>query len=80
MQDQRTFGATRRAVLSSLPELLRSGLLRGLMVCRAFLLASYRQEGVLDPKGPIASAMNTTDPDNVGKTRGFALVSKKSES
>jgi hypothetical protein len=51
MQDQRTFGAPRRAVLSSLPELPRSGLLRGLIVCPAFLLASCRQEGVLDPKG-----------------------------
>jgi hypothetical protein len=46
------------------------------------------EQGVLDPQGPIASAqrllvfnaMNTTDPDNVDKTRGFAPVSKKSES
>jgi hypothetical protein len=51
-------------------------------------LVSPCQQGVLDPQGPIASAqrlivfnaMNTTDPDNVDKTSGFALVSKKSGS
>jgi hypothetical protein len=88
MQDQwyATLGAARRAPASSLPERLRSGLLRGLIVCPAFPLASCRQEGVLDPQGPIASAqrlivINATEiMPVVALTRGFALISKNSES
>jgi hypothetical protein len=51
-------------------------------------LVSSCLQGMLDPQGPIAwaqrllvfNAANTTDPDNVDKTTGFALVSRKSES
>jgi hypothetical protein len=89
MRDQRcsTFDSPRRAGANRFAGLRRAGLPRGLILCPAFLVSSCRQ-GVLDPQGPIASvqrllvfnAMNTTDPDNVDKTTGFALVSKKSES
>ena len=89
MQDQRcsTFDSPPRAAANGFYGLRRAGLPRSLIVCPAFLVSSC-QQGVLGPQGPIASgqrllvfnAMNTTDPDNVDKTRGFALVSKKSES
>ena len=36
--------------------LWRSGLRLWLVVCAAVLVASCRQQGVLDPQGPIASA------------------------
>ena len=87
MRDQRcsTFDSPRRAGANGFYGLRRARLPRGLIVRPAFLVSSCRQ-GVLE--GPIASAerllvfnaMNTTDPDNAGKTRGFALVSKKTES
>jgi hypothetical protein len=88
MQDQRcsTFDSPRRVGAKRFDGLRRGRLPRGLIVCPPFLVSSC-QQGVLDPQGPIArarrflvfNAMNTTDPDNVDKTRGFALVSKKTE-
>jgi hypothetical protein len=89
MRDQRcsAFDSPRRAGANRFDGLRRAGLPRGLIVSSAFLVPSC-QQGVLDPQGPIAwaqrflvfHATNTTDPDNVDKTTGFALVSKKSES
>src|ERR1700674_2397384 len=42
--------------LQSGRDLRRLRLLRGLVVCPAFLLGACGQEGVLDPQGPIAAA------------------------
>ena len=50
------FGAARHLPADALAKLRRSSAVRCLIVCPAFLLASCRQEGVLDPQGPIASA------------------------
>jgi hypothetical protein len=89
MRDQRcsTFDSPRRAGANRFDGLRRAGLSRGLILSSAFLVSS-RLQRMLDPQGPIAwaqrllvfNARNTTDPDNVNKTRGFALVSRKSGS
>jgi hypothetical protein len=58
MQDQRnsTLGVASRLGLNAVAGFGRTGLLLILVVCSALELGGCRQEGVLDPQGPIASA------------------------
>jgi cytochrome o ubiquinol oxidase subunit 2 len=51
-----TFGVAGRLAVSALAEFRRLVLLLFLVVCSALQLGGCRQEGVLDPQGPIASA------------------------
>jgi len=50
------FDAASRVAAKTLAGLRRLELLRALIVCPALVLAGCREEGVLDPQGPIASA------------------------
>ena len=58
MRDQRnsTLGVASRPGMNVMAEFRRLGLLLVLVVCSALQLGGCRQEGALDPQGPIASA------------------------